>query len=812
MKLPDFSVRRPIFTTVVVLIVVVVGMFSFRRVQIDLLPEIELPTLSIRTDYEGASPEVMETLVTQFIEEIVATVPGVEELTSESSEGRSEVRVVFTWGTDIDTAAIEVQATLEDEINELPDDIERPRVSKFDINSFPVVILGISSNLDPIELTTVIEDEVRYRFARLPGVAQVDLFGGYHREVRIEVDPDRLKALRVPLNRVLQVLRDANLDLPSGRIESGRFEVTLRAPTQFANLDEIRNTMVEATDGAVVTIGQLAEVRDTYEHITRIDRVNGRPSIRVGIRKQSDANTVEVSRAVLAEIEQINRQFPQIEVFPVINQGNFIERSISNVANSVLYGGGLAILVLLFFLRNIRSTAVIALSIPISIIATFALIYFGGFTLNLMTLGGLALGVGMMVDSSIVVLENVFRRRDENGEGPAEASVKGTQEVGAAIIASTITTVVIFLPVVFIRGVAGILFKDLAYVIVFSLMCSLFVALSLVPMLASKLLKHPAAVPKKRAAWRQRLSTRAGNAFNSFDSSYRSVLEAVLRHRWTTVLAAIAALALSLLLVPLIGRELLPPSDEGEVRIDAEMEIGTRLEIVNTQMRKIEEIVREMVPEMTASAVEIREGSGEIRITLLPIAQRERSNTEIATALRERLEGSIPGTVVRTNAPQGQFLLSRLVGGEQGFSIEVRGYDMLTLGALSEQVLKTIRDVPGIADLDSSYEEGVPQQEIRVDRRKAASLGLTARDVTEVLQTAVAGSQAGNFRTEGNSYRILVQLANALQLEIDEVLDLTLTTPSGGIVALRNIVETERSRAPNEIERRDQQRLVTVHV
>ncbi len=508
MNLPSFSVKRPIFTTMVTLILVMLGAVSLSRLQIDMLPNIELPTLTIRTDYEGASPEVMERLVTQIIEEIVATVPGVEEITSSSSEGRSTVRVSFVWGTEIDTAAIDVQGKLEDEINELPDDIVRPRIRKFDIASFPVVILGISSNLDPVELTELIEVQIRYRFARIPGVAQVDVWGGFNREVRIELDPDRIKAVGLPLDRVLDAIRDANLDLPAGKIEQGRYEVTLRAPAEFINLDQIRDTVIAQRDGAAITLGQIAEVKDTYEKLTRIVRVNGGRGLRVGIRKQANANTVEVSKRILAEIDAVNQAFPQVNVVPVINQGNFIERSIANVARSVLYGGGLAIVVLLFFLRSIRSTLVISLSIPISIVTTFALIYFGGFTLNLMTLGGLALGVGMMVDSSIVVLENIFRRRSENGEAPEKASVEGAREVGTAIVASTITTLVIFLPLIFVRGVSGILFKELAYVIIFALICSLMVALSLVPMLASRLLTSSRQRPKAAGASNEPLGRR----------------------------------------------------------------------------------------------------------------------------------------------------------------------------------------------------------------------------------------------------------------------------------------------------------------
>ncbi|MBW2488929.1 MAG: efflux RND transporter permease subunit [Deltaproteobacteria bacterium] len=818
MNLPNFSVKRPIFTTMVTLILVILGAVSLSRLQIDMLPNIELPTLTIRTDYEGASPEVMERLITQIIEEIVATVPAVEEITSTSSEGRSTVRVSFVWGTEIDTAAIDVQGKLEDEINELPDDIVRPRIRKFDIASFPVVILGVSSNLDPVELTELIEVQIRYRFARIPGVAQVDTWGGFRREVRIELDPDRIKAAGLPLDRVLEVIRDANLDLPAGKIEEGRYEVMLRAPAEFINLDQIRDTVIVQRDGAAVTLGQIAEVKDTYEKLTRIVRVNGGRGLRIGIRKQANANTVEVSRRILAEIETVNQDFPQIKIVPVINQGNFIERSIANVARSVVYGGGLAIVVLLFFLRNIRSTLVISLSIPISIVTTFALIFFGGFTLNLMTLGGLALGVGMMVDSSIVVLENIFRRRSEHGESPEEASVEGAREVGTAIVASTITTLVIFLPLIFVRGVSGILFKELAYVIMFALICSLAVAMSLVPMLASRLLTPTPAGRKEPASRLNRWAAFAKSIFSGLENAYLSLLRWVLGHRLVTVFAAAAVLGASLMLLPLIGSEFLPPSDEGEVRVAGKMEIGTRLALVDRQTRMMAHIVQPAVPETVASVVSVGASGwradagaeGEIRMSLLPSAQRDRSNVEIAQDLRRRLDGKIPGMEIRVRAPQGQFLLERLLGGDEGLTIEIRGYELATLDTLAAAAAKLVVDVPGITDVDTSLEAGIPQQEIRVNRDKVADLGLSVRDVTEMLQTAVAGSKAGEYRTEGNSYRILVQLKDAEKRSLDEILNLTLTTEAGEKVALRNVVTAEPSRGPILIDRKDQQRLATV--
>lgn len=818
MNLSRFSVRRPIFATMVTLIVVILGSVSLSRLRIDLLPAIEVPTLSVQTEYPNASPEVVERLVTQIVEEILATVPGVEEMTSMSSEGNSNVEVRFVWGTDLDAAVADVRSRLEDEISELPEEIYRPQIRKFDIASFPVVILGISSKLDPVELTDLIDKQVRYRFARVPGVAQADLFGGFEREIRIGLDPGRIKALGLPLDTVLQALRDANLDRPAGELEQGRYEVTLRAPAEFQDLDQIRRTVVAVREGAPIELGQIARVEDTYTKLTRVVRVNGELGLRIGVRKQADANTVEVSQAILDEIERVNEDFPQIHVAAVVNQGNFIERSIQNVANSVLYGGGLAVIVLLFFLRNIRSTVVIALAIPISIIGTFSLIYFGGFTLNLMTLGGLALGVGMMVDNSIVVLENIYRRRAENGEAPAEASVEGASEVAGAIVASTITTLVIFLPLVFVRGVSGILFTELAYVIVFSLICSLLVALSLVPMLSSKLMRPIDEEQSARSDRVRRLVEASERAFRRLEEAYRDLLRRALGMRWRLVLGALLALGASLLLFPLIGTEFMPPSDEGEVRVTGEMEIGTRLSLIDRQSQKMEAIVVPAVPEAEAWVATVG-GSGrrpedaskaEIQMTLSSAASRERSNSEIAADLRRRLEGKVAGLVIRTRAPQGQFVLERVLGEEEGLSIEVRGFDLDTLDALAARVAEAIADVPGVTDIDVTRKAGVPQEMIRIDRDKAADLGLTVRDVAEVLEIAVAGRQAGDYRTSGNAYPMLVQLADAEQLELDEILDLTLATTAGGEVALRNVVTVDPGRGPLLIDRKDQQRLIAV--
>tara|TARA_R100000027_G_scaffold50114_4_gene38787 strand:+ start:130 stop:3144 length:3015 start_codon:yes stop_codon:yes gene_type:complete len=792
------------------LIVVVLGLVSLRQIKIDLLPSIELPTVSVRTSFEGASPEVMERSITQIVEEIIATTPGVEEISSTSSEGDSRVNVTFGWGMDVDQAALDLQSALEDEVSELPDDIVRPRVSKFDIDSFPVVLIGISSQLDPVELTQLVEDQLRHRFTRISGVAQADIWGGFDREIRVEVDPDRMRAMGISLSSVLEAIERSNLDLPAGKIEEGRYEVTLRAPAEFRDLDEIRETVVGIPDGGFVRIGQIADVKDTFTKLTRNIRINGERGMRIAIRKKAGSNTVEVAQRILAEIDEINESFPQIKVVPVINQGNFIQRSIENVGRSVLYGGGLAVLVLLFFLRNLRSTIIISLAIPISILATFAMIYFLGFTINLMTLGGLALGVGMMVDSSIVVLENIFRRREENGETRMVAAEEGTVEVASAIVASTITTLVIFLPVVFVQGVSGVLFRDLASVIVFSLLCSLLVSLSLVPMLSSRFLRSREKEEASKGGLASRAVEFSERGFRWLENHYKSGLRSALSRRWGVLFVSSAMLAASLLLVPYLGSEFLPPSDEGEVRVTGKMEVGTRLDLVNEQTEKIEAIVMEAVPEKVSSVVSVRDGEGEIRISLTPAGQRTRSNIEIAEDIRERLDGKVPGMEIRTRAPQGQFLLDRLLGGDEGLTVEIRGYDFQVLAALGKAVEAAVQDVPGITDVTRSITEGIPQQEIRIDRERVADLGLSVEDVARLIETAIAGSDAGEFRKEGNSFRIFVQLKDAERRSIEEVLDLTLATPAAGEVALRNLVTTVSNRGPQEITRKDQQRIARV--
>jgi len=815
MRISHFSIRRPVFTVMVVLIVILLGGVSLSRLPIDLMPDITYPTLSIRSEYENASPEEMEELVTRPIEEAMTAVTGVEEVTSISSEGSSQVRVNFNWGTDLDAAASDLRDRLDRVMSRLPEDVERPVLRKYDLANFPILLLGASSSLDPIQMRRIIDDQVKYRIERIGGVASLDVRGGLDREIHVNLHPDKVKALALSLDRILETIRAENVNIPAGALERGQMEIMVRTPGEYTSLEELADTVIAVRDGVPILLREIASVEDAWEKVTRIVRVNGRPGMRMAVHKQSGTNTVTVARGVLRELDRINRDIPQIHIVPIIDTSDYIERSITNVGSSLMYGGLLAILVLLVFLRNVRSTAIVATSIPISVIATFALMYFGGFTLNLMTLGGLALGVGMLVDNAIVVLENIFRLR-ESGEAE-EAAGKGTEEVTPAILASTITTLAVFLPLVFMEGMSGVMFKQLSYVVSLSLICSLAVALTLIPMLSARLLRPSRLDRVRKPALVQRALDLGGRFFSGLEESYRDVLRKALAHRALVLVLAGLSLAGSLALIPLVGVEFMPQADESEVRVNAEMAVGTRTEVVDQVFIGIEALVEKEVPERRNMVTYIggshwrgrTSHTGELRIALVPQSQRERSSEEIANTLRRRLM-NIPGVSIRTRAGQGLFLLRMGRSDSDRLELDIRGHDMDVADALAGRIQAVMEDVDGITDTQVSRETGNPEALILVDRRRAADMGLTVSEIANMLQTMISGTRAGNYREGGDEYRILVKLKEAELIALDDLLDLTLTNRDGEPVVLRNVVRVKPWSGPVLIERKDQDRVVSV--
>ncbi len=812
MKIASSSVNAPITTIMAALIVIILGGIALSRLPIDAMPDVTSPTISISTGYGKASPLVMEELVTRPIEEAVSAVAGVEEISSRSSEGSSNVQVYFTWGTDLEAASNDLRDRLDRILSRLPDDASRPSLRKFDLAAMPVVMMGVVSDLDPVTLRTLIDNEISYRLERVNGVASVNVWGGLTREVQINIDPQKIKALGLSLDQVVSRIRAANVNQPTGNIYRGNYQITVRVPGIFANLDELRETVVASRGGASISLREIASVEDASSRVTSIVRINGEPGIQIAVNKQSGANTVRVARGVLKEVANINHSVPQVKVVPLVDQSVYISRSINNVGSSVVIGGILAVLILLFFLRNIRSTMVISTAIPISIMATFGLLYFSGFTLNLMTIGALALGVGQLLDNSIVVLENVFRHR-ELGENPAPAAILGADEVTSPIIASTLTSVVVFLPLLFMRGMTGLMYKQLAAVVVFALLCSLVTALTVVPMFSSRMLAV-SSEPKRKNSLRCRLFRATGRILHGMEGVYAKALSAALNHRTRTVVIASALLLGSALLALFIGSELMPASDEGEIRVNLDMEAGTRLEVVDAKMKLLErrlqgigEIVN-VITQAGSGGWGSGSNSGSLRIRLSGRTERSRSDEEIAGEIRQRLTG-IAGARIRVRTATSN-QMSRFMGGGDRLEIQVRGHDLDESYRLANTILKSIESVEGVTDANLSRTSGAPEDLIIIDRVKAAELGLSVQEIASLLETALSGSSAGEYVEEGREYPLLVRIREADQLPLEQLLDLSLVNSVGESVILRNVVRVESSQASTVIERLNQERMIDI--
>ncbi|MBW6514656.1 MAG: efflux RND transporter permease subunit [Candidatus Syntrophosphaera sp.] len=816
MSMAQKAVERPIFTIMVVLVVIILGGLALTRLPIDLLPDVTFPSLSISTSYGNAAPEEIEQLVTRPIEEALAAVPGVESIESESSEGNSRVRISFNWGTDLDAASNDVRDRLDRIVSVLPAEASRPSLWKFDLSATPIMQIGVTSELSQLELRRLISDRIEYRLERVPGIAAVSVRGGLDREIHINLDPDKIKGLRVPLDQVLSAIRAANVNLPAGSVTSGKSEINIRTPGEFTSLDQLRQTVVLERGGAPITLEQIAAVEDSWARVTRHTRINGQTGVQISLNKQSGTNTVAVARAAQKEIANINRDIPQVKLLPIMDSSVYISRSIRNVGMSAFFGGILAIFVLLFFLRNIKSTAIISTAIPVSVIATFGLLYFSGLTLNLMSLGGLALGVGMLLDNSIVVLENIYRLR-EKGMGKKQASIEGTKEVTSPIIASTLTTLAVFLPLIFIRGMSGILFKQLSYVIGFSILCSMVTALTLVPMLSSRLLSltDPQARPDESLG--KKLYHRVGGLLSALEDRYKRLLHLALDHRLATVLIAAGLLAGSLLLIPLVGTELMPETDEGEIRVNVEMEPGTKLDITDAVMQRLEGLVQNEVPELR-NMVTITGGggwgaaeshTGFMRLSLVQQNERKRSGEEVANHLRPLL-GNIPGAKIRVQPSAGMMALSRLTGGGR-LEVLIRGHDLERAGTLAREVQGIMDSVDGVTDSRINRSIGAPEELVLVDRQKAAELGLSVQQIASMLQTVLSGRTAGYYSEDGKEYSIVLQVADEDRGSLEEILNLTLTNSAGAPIVLRNAVSIERGVGATEIERQDQERVTSIN-
>ncbi len=817
MNLPKAAVRRPVLTTMVFLALIILGTVSFTRLQIDLLPEIDFPSISVVTTYEGSGPEEIETLITRPVEQAVSTIEGIDSIESFSAEGRSRVALRFVWGTNLDTALNDVRAAIERVKAQMPDEADTPVVYKFNLGSFPVVYLGLSGQLDEPALRQLAEQELGPRLERIEGVAQAQVRGGLKRQIHVLLDSERLEAFNLSSQSVVQALREQNRNVPAGRIEQYDENILLRTLGESEEVSDFQKVVVDVRSGEdgtqnPVFLEDVARVVDTYEDPTNVVRVNGEPGIRLSVSKQSGANTVAVSKRVIAALDEINRDYDGRAKLSVLEDtSEYIEDSISNVQDSVLIGALLAIFVLLFFLRDVRSTAIIAAAIPISIIGIFTLMYAFDITLNLISFGGVALGIGLLVDNAIVILENIYRKLEE-GEEPEHSAVRGAGEVAGAIVASTTTTLVVFVPVIFLTGFASIFFGQMAFVVSFALVCSLAVALTLVPMLSAKFLKSDAVKLSADAGF-------VGGFLAAIEKTYGNLVDWCLAHPKITLTAGGAALVASLGLVPLIGTELLPEDDQSEVNVSIDMPVGTRIEVTEEAVRKIEALLPEAVPEMETMRTIVGtpgfwstsgEESASIEIKLVKPGERSRSSEQIANDIREVVEGHTPGADIRTRAGGGLWILRVLRGGGERLELQIRGHDIETADNLAAELKELMEGTDGIASARVSRQPGGKELQIVPDRSKLAALGITPTAVTGQIQTYVQGTRATVFRAMGDEFDVLVRLSEKDRESIEAVLDNPLVIPGVGTVPLREVVEVRRVEGPLTIERENQRRVVSL--
>ncbi len=799
MSIAAVSIKRPIATTMIYLIVITLGLISFRFLPVDLLPPIEFPQLNIRVNYGNVGPEEMELIITERLENAVAGVPNLEQVSSFSGEGNSNITLRFAEGTNLDEAANDVRAALDRVRDNLPDEVEPPEIGKFDPNQQPIVILGARSNRPLAELTTVLEEELMRRFQQIPGVGSIEVWGGVYREVNIDLLRDRLIASELTAGDVATAIGRENVNLPGGNVRDGLRDLYVRTFGEYTNVQQIADTVVTVVDGNPVRVKDVAEVELGYRDIGRYVEVAGLPTIRMGLRKQTGANTVEVAERIREEMEAINESRSDLQMQVIQDQSTFIQNSIDNVRNSAIWGGILSVIVLLSFLRNASATLVISVSVPISIIATFALIYFGGFTLNQMTFGGIALGVGMIVDSSIVVLENIVRQR-QRGLGYEESARVGTGQVASAIIASTLTTCVIFLPVWFMQTTTATLFRELAIVVVFAQLSALVIALTLVPMLASRFLKMPPISADRPAR------------FAAIEAWYARTLDRLLDRRGTVVASAFGAFVLALVVARSIPFELAPQTDGETIQVGMRMDDGTNIAVMYEYVQLLDAGVRAAVSpdDVLFLTKDVRNNRANVEITLKPPQERRITTAEIADEIRNNVSNTIPGANIWVSAESGLRVLRQLFqsGGNQGSSLELqlRGYDLEAAEDLAQDIASRIERVPGVEDVDASNRERRPQRNVTFDRERISQLGIGVQDIAVAIQTSVGGRRAGVYRVGGEEIDINVRLRPEDRMSALDLQNIGVRT-SAGILPVSALITQETGRGPTTISRIDGQRV-----
>ncbi len=815
MKLPELGVRRPVTTAMIFFAIVILGFVSLTRLGLDLMPDIETPAVSVITAYKGAGPEEVEKRITEVMEERLSTVPKVDEVRSISMEGLSVVTVKFDWGVNLDEATNDVRDKVDLAKAGLPDEADSPVIFKFDLSMFPVVVIGVTAEESWETLDRIVDDRICDTLKRIAGVATAIRRGGLERQILVRMDRQRMEAFGLSVNQINASLAAQNLSNPGGHLKVGYKDYLIRTPEEFSSPEEVGEVVLAHHNGIPIRLKDVAEVIDGFKEKTQEVRIDAKHGMMVIVQKQSGENTVAVAGRVKAELERIRRTLPpDINVKVVMDSSDFIRSSIKNLRNTLMFAGIFVLLIVLFFLRNIRASLIVATAIPTSLIITFVLMFLAGYTINTITLSSLAIAMGIVLDNSIVILDNIHRHR-ERGQKPSEGAIYGANEVGMAVVASTLTTVAIFAPIIFVGGITAILFGQLAAVITMALMASLFTALTLVPMLCSKFLRVETGHSSRFFIVSERM-------FTALEGAYARFLGWSLSHKRSLVGAAVLLLVLTLGMVRLVGTEFMPEEDQNQLSLNVELPIGTRYEKTGAVCQQVQKIGRENVPELVTSFV--RWGVGELGIgsllgreeatytgrmgmRLITKTQRIASPRDIIERIRP-LTQKIPGAEIRFSTEDP--LAGLIFGGGKLLTIDLYGYDLEPARRYARSVANALRGIRGVTDIEISRKEKKPELKVVVDREKSSSLGLNVTDVGKTVETLFSGTNATKYREAGDEYNIEVRLRDADRMKIEDLRDASITAPGGRQIKLSSIADIQLGLGPTKIERKDQSRYITV--
>jgi len=819
MKLPQIAVENPVFTVMIFVGILLFGAVSLSMLSMDVLPDIEQPQLTVITVYPGASADDVEQQVTKVLEEELTSVTNIKKITSESKENVSFIHLQFKWGLNLDSAVNATRDRIEMVKRDLPSDAESPMIYRINSSMMPVLIYGVEAKESFGGLDKIIQNTISSHLKSVPGVGTVVVVGQPEREIQINIDPYKVNAYHLTTGVIANLISSQNITIPAGNFKVGKNDISVRVPGEFKTIDDLKNITLTNFNGKSVHLYDVAEVIDTFKDKDEMMRTSGTKSVLMMIQKQSGANTLEVVNSIKNEMQNIRKLVPgDVKITQQLDSSELVTHSIRNLKSTIIYSGIFVILVVFFFLREMKSSLIVILTIPFSLIVAFIFMYALGYSINIFSLMALAIAIGMVVDNSIVVLENISHHI-ENGEKPDQASIFGSSEMGMAITASTLTTVAVFLPMIYMGGMVGILFKQLAILTTVTIFASLFTSLTLTPMLSSKMLKAKTKIIAKHG----KLFNWSERRFNSMENHYKSMLNWSVNHRWIILTISLIVFVGTLWMGRNIGSDYIPEFDAGDVLASIELEVGASVLETNKIAKEVEQIMKEEIPDARAiyvisgqtekgilGSVGFDEGKNKATIgaKLVIPDKRDYTSKDVAAKIRERV-AKIP-EIVNFRVTGGSLLGAALVGNKKPIEIAIMGNNFDELNKTATQISNKLQKLSYLKNVQNTIDKGNLEFKVNVDRVKASDLGLSSASIALQVRQAIYGSETTEYRENGDKYKIVVRYAPKFRNDINEIRNIRLVNSKGEQIPLHQVAKIIQDKGLLQINRESQQRTVYV--